>query len=381
MKVKFLILCCCLFVINLCPVYSETDLAPTSSSAILMDAESASVLYEKNMHEPLYPASMTKMMSLYLVLKSIHQGAFGWDDIVVASEHAASLGGSQIYLEPGERMSVLDLFKASTVASANDAVTALAEKVAGSEAEFVRMMNDTASSFGCKNTHFVNPTGLHDDKHVSSAYDMAIIAKNLIDEGNEELLQYTSLMEDYIREDTDHKFWLVNTNKMLRSYPGMDGLKTGYTSQSMYCITVTAQRNGMRLIAVVMHEPDKASRSKDAAALLDYGFARYQKVNVMNQQEYSEMIRIDKGFPDTIKITNDSQLGYTAQIGVQKQELERSILLNDIIAPVHKGDIVGHMMIKFADGSILSTNLIACESSERLSFWAIFRNCMNRLLF
>lgn len=381
MKGKFLILCCCLLVANLCPVDSETDLAPTASSAVLMDAESSAVLYEKNMHETLYPASMTKMMSLYLVLKSIHQGSFGWDDIVIASEHAASLGGSQIYLEAGERMSVLDLFKASTVASANDAVTALAEKVAGSESEFVRLMNETASSFGCKNTHFVNPTGLHDEKHVSSAYDMAIIAKHLIDEGQDELLQYTSLMEDYIREDTDHKFWLVNTNKMLRSYQGMDGLKTGYTSQSMYCITVTAQRNGMRLIAVVMHEPDKSSRSKDAAALLDYGFARYQKVNVISQQEYSEIIRIDKGVPDTIKITNETQLGYTAQIGVKKQEAERSIVLNDIEAPVYKGDIVGQLMIKFVDGTVLCTDLIACESSEELSFWAIFRNCMNRLLF
>ena len=377
--------CLCLIIsILLCfPVCIDAEndlLTEAASSSVLMDFDSGQVLYEKNMHEQLYPASMTKMMSLYLVIKAIHQGAFGWDDEVIASEHASQMGGSQIYLATGERMSVLDLFKASTVASANDAITALAEKVSGSESAFVALMNETAASFGCTDTHFVNPTGLHDPNHVSSAYDMAVIARYLIEEGQDELLEYTSLLEDYIREDTDQKFWLVNTNKMLRSYQGMDGLKTGYTSESMYCITVTAKRDGLRLIGVVMHEPDKNTRSKEAAALLDYGFANYKWNEILDAQEIQEQIRIDKGMPKIISITNLDSLGFCVNKNETFDEVSRTIVLHDIHAPVAQGQIVGELTITLSNGKQLTSALAAIEASDEMSIWTIFKDCMKKVM-
>lgn len=378
---QFLLVLLCLMMSCLNVIGEESDLTPTAASSLLMDAESGQILYEKNMHEPLYPASMTKMMSLYLVLCAIHQGSFDWDDQVIASKHAASMGGSQIYLEEKEVMSVLDLFKASTVASANDAITALAEKVSGTESAFVDLMNKTAQEFGCQNTHFVNPTGLHDEAHVSSAYDMALIAKHLLDEGKEELLQYTSLMEDYIREDSDNRFWLVNTNKMLRSYPGLDGLKTGYTSQSGYCITVTALKDGLRLIAVVMKEPDKASRTKDATALLDAGFASYHREIILSEQELKEVMEIDKGLPHSISFTNAKELGTICRNDESLIEIHRSITLYDIKAPVQNGDVVGKLTIELQNGQQLSTDLISLQNVERLTFWPIFKSCVLDMVF
>ncbi len=377
------ILCVLLCLLMCAPyhVHAESDLTPFAGASILIEAESGEILYEKNMHETMYPASMTKMMSLYLVLKAIHQGAFGWDDIITASKHAASLGGSQIYLEEGEKMSVLDLFKASTVASANDAVTALAEKVSGSESAFVDLMNETAASFGCMDTHFVNPTGLHDDNHVSSAYDMALIARQLILEGQDELLQYTSLLEDYIREDSEKRFWLVNTNKMLRSYEGMDGLKTGYTSQSLYCITVTAQKDGMRLIAVVMHEPDKTTRSAEAAALLDYGFASMQVTEFLAQQALQEYIQIDKGVPEWIEITNQDAIKVTHRKTESVVETNRRLILNKKNPPIQSGDCIGEMTVDFSNGKSVSTKLIAKESSDVMSFWTMMMHCIEIVLF
>ena len=377
--------CLCLLIsLVLCfPVciHAETDsLTESASSSVLMDYDSGQILYEKNMHEQLYPASMTKMMSLYLVLKAIHQGAFDWDDEVIASKHAADMGGSQIYLEEGEKMSVLDLFKASTVASANDAITALAEKVSGSESAFVELMNETAASFGCTDTHFVNPTGLHDPLHVSSAYDMAVIARHLIEEGKEELLGYTSLLEDYIREDSDQKFWLVNTNKMLRSYQGMDGLKTGYTSQSMYCITVTALRDGLRLIGVVMHEPDKNTRSKEAAALLDYGFENYKWQEILDEKSIEEHIRIDKGIPETIKITNQDSFGLCVKMNDEVKEVKRTIVLKENHAPVLENQEVGELTIELSNGQKLTSALIAKEASEEMNIWSILMDCMKKVM-
>lgn len=375
---------CVLLSLCLCAPYcihAESDLTPQAKASILMDFDSGEILYEKNMHESMYPASMTKMMSLYLVLRAIHQGAFQWEDLVSASKHAASLGGSQIYLEEGEQMSVLDLFKASTVASANDAITALAEKVSGSESAFVELMNETALSFGCADTHFVNPTGLHDDQHVSSAYDMALIARHLIEEGQDELLQYTSLLEDYIREDTDQKFWLVNTNKMLRSYEGMDGLKTGYTSESLYCITVTAQRDGLRLIAVVMHEPDKTTRSSEAAALLDYGFASMQMTEILAKHELKEQLQIDKGVPELLSITNQDAIKVTHRKDEEIVETGRSFTLYDNHLPIEKGDCVGEMTIEFSNGKRCVTKLIAEESIDKMSFLTMMMRCFEIVLF
>ena len=212
-------------------VSADEDFATKSKGAILIDYNTMTVLYEKNSNDKLYPASMTKMMSLLLVLEAVNGGVINWDDTVSVSKAAAQMGGSQIFLQENEIMSVQDLFKSSALASANDAIFALAEKVSGSESAFVTKMNEKAKELNLQNTNFMNVTGLHDPNHYSSAHDMAMIAAELLRVGQDDILKYTSLYEDYIREDTENKFWLVNTNKLIRTYPDMDGLKTGYTSE------------------------------------------------------------------------------------------------------------------------------------------------------
>ena len=226
------------------------ELASNSKSAILIDALTGEIMFEKNSHERLAPASMTKMMSMLLVLENIEAGVIKWDDIVTVSLNASSMGGSQILLEQGEEMSVKDLFKGVAVASGNDAVVALAETVAGTVDEFVNMMNKRAKELGLLDTNFKNPHGLTDANHYSSAYDMALIAKEL--SRHDEVFKYTSIYEDYLRENTKRKLWLVNTNKLVRFYKGVDGFKTGFTDEAGYCLSVSAKRNDMRLVSVVM---------------------------------------------------------------------------------------------------------------------------------
>ena len=210
---------------------------------------------------------------------------------------------------------------------------------------------------------------------------MALIAKNLLSEGADDVLKYTSLMEDYIREDTDHRFWLVNTNKMLRSYPGLDGLKTGYTSQSGYCITVTAVKDGLRLIAVVMKEPDKASRTKDAAALLDYGFANYHKDVLIKVNELSEIMSVEKGIPESIQITNADELGLICRSDEKLIEMNRQVVFSRTEAPILENEVVGHITIELQNGRTVSSDLIALQSSHRLTFWPIFKRCISEMLF
>ena len=237
-------------------VISEDTLTSQAKAAYLMEAQTQKKIYAKKAEERMYPASMTKMMGLLLVYEQINDGALKLDDRVCASETAASMGGSQIYLKVNEEMTVEDLLKSVCIASANDAMVALAEKVGGTHEQFVLMMNEKAKELKLCNTHFVNATGLHDDDHYSCAKDMATIAAALIKEGGEELLSITSTYDSYIREDSNQKFWLVNTNKLIKQLDGADGLKTGFTSEAGSCITVTAKRNGLRLIGVVMGEPD-----------------------------------------------------------------------------------------------------------------------------
>ena len=224
----------------------QIDLAESAVSAIIIEPTTGEVLFEKNSHEKLHPASMTKLMSMLLIIENIEKGVISWDDIVTVSPNASGMGGSQILLETGEQMNVRDLFKGIAVASGNDAVVAMAEKIAGTEGMFVSMMNERAKQFGLTDTNFKNPHGLDAAEHYSSAYDMAIIAKELVK--HKEVLEYTSIYEDYLRKDTDRKIWLVNTNKLVRFYQGVDGLKTGYTKEAGYCLTATAKKGNTRFI-------------------------------------------------------------------------------------------------------------------------------------
>ena len=279
-------ICLCVFVLclQITPVHGEElKLAPNASASLLMEASSRQFLYSNHEKEKLFPASTTKIMTMILLFEAIEKGSLKWDEELTCSAYAASMGGSQIYLEEGEKMSVADLFKAISIASANDACVMIGERIAGTNDNFVKMMNEKAKELKLVNTHFVNPTGLHDDNHYTCALDLGTMAAYLIEMGGERLLQTTSLYDSYIREDTAHKFWLVNTNKLLKSYQGADGLKTGYTKEAGYCIVSTAKRNGLRLIAIVLKESDPKVRNQEVSQLLDYGFSLYENITLFQK--------------------------------------------------------------------------------------------------
>ncbi len=362
-------------------VKAEVDLAPGATSAILIDYDTKEVLFEKNSEEKLYPASMTKMMGLLLIMEAIHRGTISFDTEVTASENAASMGGSQIYLQPGETMIVSDMIKAICIVSANDAMTAMAEKLGGSVDQFVEMMNDKAQELGCTSTHFVNPTGLHDENHYSSAKDMAIIAQALIKEGQDDILRYTSTYDDYIRESTDNKFWLVNTNKLVRTYQGMDGLKTGYTAQSMYCLTATALRDDLRLIAVVMHEPNKESRNKDVAALLDYGFSNYSKKILLEKGTKVETLGISKGKPSSVNLIVKDNISILQKNNEEISEVNRKVTCFDFKLPVYSGDTVGTLTMTLSNGKTVTQELSVEQDVLSLDFLDIFIKTIVSSLF
>ena len=259
------------------------------------------VLHEYNAHEKLEPASITKIVSLKLIFDALNNKVIDLNDKLICSEYAASMGGSQIYLFSGEEMKVHDLIKSVTIASANDAVVCLAEKIAGTEENFVKMMNKEVEKLGLKNTNFVNCTGLPEDNHYTSSYDIAILASDLLINYKEQILKYTSIYEDYIREDTK-KFWLVNTNKMVKNIPGVDGLKTGWTNTAGYNVVTTKEENGMRLISVVMGCTSVQNRTKDTVSLLNYGFSNYEIIKLFSKGEVIKTIKKIKMDPEELHI-------------------------------------------------------------------------------
>lgn len=272
---------------------ASVDLADQATSAILIERDTGEVLYEKNSKEQLPPASMTKIMTMLLIMEAIDTGKLKWDDKVRASERAASMGGSQIFLEPGEEMTVEEMMKGIAIASGNDASVAMAEHLAGSEEQFVQMMNDKAKELGLKSTKFQNSNGLPASDHYSSASDLAVMAKALLK--YEDITKYTSLYEDYLREDSEDKFWLVNTNKLVKFYPGVDGLKTGYTSEAKYCLTASANKNGMRIIAVVMGAPTPKERNRQITEMLDYAYSQYELQQRYKRGDLLGEAKISKG--------------------------------------------------------------------------------------
>ncbi len=291
---------CMFFLGGKIDVLASTNLASNAKSAILIEATTGEILFEKNSHERRVPASMTKMMSMLLIVENIEKGVISWDDMVTVSANASGMGGSQILLEENEQMSVRDLFKGIAVASGNDAVVAMAEKIAGNVDMFVEMMNKRARELGLQDTNFKNPHGLDAAEHYSSAYDMALIAKELVK--HEIVFEFTSIYEDYLRKDTDRKIWLVNTNKLVRFYAGVDGLKTGYTEEAGYCLTATAKRDNLRVIAVVMGEESSKTRNQEVTEMLDYAFAQYKVTQVLTKNSDIGSINISKAKKKKIEI-------------------------------------------------------------------------------
>ena len=258
------------------------ELIPNSISGILIEANSGKILFEKEKDKKVSVASMTKMVAQIIILENIEKGKIKWTDEVIVSKNAADMGGSQIYLSENEKISVRDLMKGISMASGNDATVAMAEFISGSEEKFVKLMNNKVKDLGLKNTEFKNCTGLDEEGHFSTAYDMAMIARELV-VNHPDILKFSSVYEEYLRENTDNKFWLVNTNKLVRYYEGADGLKTGHTDNAKYCLAATAKRKDMRLIAIVLGEEDSKTRNNETMALLDYGF-NSTKYNLLKEK-------------------------------------------------------------------------------------------------
>lgn len=373
---KKIIILILLSIIFISPV-KAIDLAPNAKSVILIEASTGDILYERNSHEKLPPASMTKMMSMLLIMESIDKGIIKWDDIVTVSSNASSMGGSQILLETGEEMTVEDLFKGIAVASGNDAVVALAEYIAGSVEEFVNMMNDKAKELNLNDTYFKNPHGLNDTNHYSSAYDMSVIAKELAK--HEDVFKYTSIYEDYLREGTQKKLWLVNTNKLVRFYKGVDGLKTGYTEEAGYCLTATANK-GFRVIAVVMGEPSSELRNKEVSEMLDYAYATY-KLNTLLKKDDTlgkEMVELSNKKYATIVPMEDITILSKKLDG--DKNYSYNITVDKLKAPITKGDKVGYIDILEDDNIIKTLDITVKEDIKKANIIELYFRYLKELI-
>ena len=357
----------------------DVKLAESAKSAILIEASTGQILFEKNADEKLHPASMTKMMSMLLIVEAIEDGVIEWDQIVQVSENASSMGGSQILLETGEKMSVRDLFKGVAIASGNDAVVALAETVAGSVNNFVSMMNKRAKELGLTNTNFKNPHGLDDANHYSSSRDMSIIARELVK--HEEVLEYTKIYEDYLREDTDRKIWLVNTNRLVRFYDGVDGLKTGYTEEAGYCMTATAEKDGMRIIAVVMGEETSKIRNQEVSEMLDYAFAQYKVINLLKNKNSLGKYRVENGMEEYVRVVPDGEATIVKKKGDKDGDISYDVKLSSLKAPVKIGDNVGTLTIKEDGNNVKTLKLTVAKDVERADFINLFlRNVKDMII-
>lgn len=360
----------CLFLIPINKVYSETNLAEGAKSAILIEASTGEILYQKNAYEKLPPASMTKMMSMLLIMEEIEKGNLKWDEMITASDKAASMGGSQIFLKAGEKMSVTDMLKGISIASGNDATVAMAERISGTEEEFVKRMNSKGKELGLKNTNFVNATGLDTDNHYSSAYDMALIAKELVK--HEKILEFSSTYEDYLRKDTKNPFWLVNTNKLVKFYSGVDGLKTGFTSGAGYCLTSTAKKENMRLITVVMNEETAAKRSSDTTQMLDYGFNTYAVKTIVDDKKVIGKADVFLGDKKAVDITSLEEVTILKKKTEEDRNITYKVNVQTLTAPIKKGDKVGTIDI-IEDGKVISTiSATVVEDVSKANIFKIF---------
>lgn len=333
-----------------------------AKSVALMEPNTGKVLYEANSDEQLAPASITKIMSLLLVMEAIDRGDISLETVVTASEHACSMGGSQIWLEPGETMTVNDLLKAAVIASANDACVALGETIAGSEEGFVAMMNERAEQLGMTKTHFVNCTGLDAEGHLTSAYDVAVMSSELIK--HDLIKDYSTVWMDSLR---DGKSELVNTNKLVRFYEGTTGLKTGTTSKAKYCVSATAERNGMELVAVVMAGDTTNDRFNGAKKLLDYGFANYNFSSIDAELSEGFTLNIAKGTRNKITVRAENTLNILLPKTASGNIERKTVFKEDITAPVKKGEVLGTVTVTMGGEQLGEIPIVADEDVGKLT--------------
>lgn len=370
------IMCLFSFFIFVNNVLAE-DISKYAESAILIEASTKEALYEKDADIERAPASMTKIMSMILITDEIKKGNISLDEKVEISENASNMGGSQVYLNIGERYKVEDLLKSIAIASANDAVVALAERVGGTEEHFVELMNEKCKKIGCKHTNFMNPHGLDQEGHYSSARDMALMASYLI-KNYPDILKYTSIYEEYLKRPDGSSTWLVNTNKLVRFYDDVDGLKTGFTGTAGYCLTATAEKNNMRLISVVMGVDTSDNRTSDTVKMLNYGFNTYKMNVIYEKNKVIGEVKVEKGKEDKVnlvlldnakELTNNSEDKKKYTIKIEKETL---------IAPIKKGKVVGIAEIYDNEGMLIDEVDITVEKDiYKANLWDYIKKNFN----
>lgn len=369
--IYILLISVCLYPLN---VFA---LADSAKSSILIDYDSGTIIHEFKSDEEASVASMTKMMTLLLVMERIESGKIKLTDDVMISATASKMGGSQVYLEENTTMKLDMLLKAVCIASANDAAVALAEHVAGSTTEFVRLMNEKVKELGLKHTNFMNVHGLDEESHYSTAHDMAFIARELLK--HDLILNYSSIYEDYIKHPNGSSTWIVNTNKLINYYKGLDGLKTGYTVKSGYCITATAKRNGLRLISVVMGEENNNIRNQDTMELLNYGFSNYKLETIISEKDDLGEVAIKFGKKDKVKLKLMKEAVDLVNI-VEENSYSYEVIKEQVSAPVSVGDVVGKVNIYANDVKIKTYDLTVAESVREANLFDLYIKNMNNIL-
>ena len=360
------------------PCVSAEDLAPNAKSTILIEESTGKILYEKNSDEKRAPASMTKVMSMLLIMEALDNKQISLNDEVTISQNAADMGGSQLFLQPNQTAKVEDLLKGIAVASGNDAVVAMAEKIAGSEEKFVDMMNKKAKELGLKNTQFKNPHGLDEEGHYTSAHDMAIIAKELIKHKN--IMNYTSIYEEYLTKSHGTKLWMENTNKLLKFYKGVDGLKTGFTQTAGYCLTATAMKNNTRLISVVMGEDTSANRSTDTVNLLNYGFNSYKVNTIIKKEKNIAKVKVNKGKEDKVYIRTKENVNELLNVNEKAKKYILVPEVKNITAPVKVGEKVGILKIKYQNKVVKEVDLTVSKNIKKANLWDLFKRNLKMIV-
>lgn len=369
----FLVFLC---LVAMCHVSFADDLNLAAPSVILVESQTGQVLFEKNAHEKLPPASVTKIMTMLLTIEAVDSGQIKMEDMVTCTEEAASMGGSQVYLEEGEQMSVHDMLKAVAVASGNDAAVALACHLAGSHEGFVKKMNERAKELGMENTNFVNCNGLDDENHYTTAYDISVMSRELI--SHPRIFEFTSIWMDSLRNGD---FGLVNTNKLIRFYEGANGLKTGSTSVAKYCLSASAKRNDMNLIAVIMAAPTSKERFADATKLLDYGFANYAIANSLVTDEDLTEIKVKKGAENIVNPGAKEQTGVLVSKDKLNSIEKRLSIPEEIEAPIAKGQKIGEIEF-FIDGNkVGGTDLVALKDIKKVNPLQMFVRLANTMMY
>ena len=379
MKRGMVVCLAAVLVLGLLPVRaSAVELDLSAKSALLMEVATGTVLYEKNCHERLAPASVTKVMTMLLIMEAIDSGKITLNDTVTASENAAAKGGSQIYLKAGENMSVTDMLKSIAVSSANDCACAMAEHLAGSESAFVDMMNQRAAELGMADTHFVNCTGLDDapnaSEHRTSAYDIALMSRELL-KNHPDIRKFTTIWMDTVRNGA---FGLSNTNKLIRFYQGATGLKTGYTVGAGYCLSASAKREGMELIAVVMDCETSQKRNADCKSMLDYGFANYSVVRPGLKEGRTVAVRLGK--QETVPVELTRRQDILVEKAKRTSLTAKVELAKEVNAPVQKGQELGLLTVYSGEKMLIQLPLVAGETVERLSFWDVMKQFMKKIV-